>query len=102
MVEDNNNGTDRILFLSKINGKGTIGSTGLIDNRLFTGENKLHAMMNPSGLWELKYDSGSLPEFLRQQFTSFSILLREVKQYFYKRNIEIKEIKNAAANTEYN
>lgn len=91
--ETKNQSNDRILELVKIPGKDTRNTAGLVDNRLFTGENKLHAVMEPNGLWSLKYDSGNLPEFLRQQFTSFSILLRTLKEYFYKRNIEIKEIR---------
>lgn len=90
--EDKNQSTDRIISLVKVEGKNTLSDMGLIDNRLFSGGNTLHAVMEPNGLWILKYDSGSLPEPLRQQFTNFTILMKFLRQYFHKRNIEIKEV----------
>lgn len=92
MALDVNGSPIRELALVTIDGKAPINSTGLMDNRLFTGENKLRAYMEPNGLWSLKYDSGILPEPLKQQFTSFSTLLRITKDYFKKRNIAIKEV----------
>lgn len=82
----------RILKLERKEGKNVLTETGLIDNRLFTGENNLRAIQEPNSLWSLKYDHGSVPEFLRQQFTSFSTLIKVVTEYFNKRNIIIKEV----------
>lgn len=85
--------SDRILVLSKRDtSKNTVTDSGLIDNRLFTGGNKLHAVMEPNGLWSLHYDAGIVPPAMRQQFTTFSQVMKFLKQYFYKRNIEIKEV----------
>lgn len=84
---------DRVLVLKKRDAaKNTTTDTGLIDNRLFTGGNKLHAVMQPNGLWALNYDFGILPPPLRQEFTSFTQVMKFLKQYFHKRNIEIKEV----------
>lgn len=85
--------SDRILVLEKIEGKNTINSTGLVENRLFTGENELHAIMDEqSCLWSLKYKMGSPPEPLKQRFTSFRALYKFAEDYFLKRNIRIKEV----------
>jgi len=86
--------TDRVLSLKPIEGKATISSTGLIDRRLFTGENKLHAVQNnETTLWTFKYEKGQLPPILQNSsFTSFKSLLKFATDYFIRRNIEIKEI----------
>ena len=83
---------DRILILRPIDGKPT-SSTGLVDRRLFNGENTLHALHDTRRrLWSLKYDKGGLPQPLKQQWTKFSALLTFVKKYFKSRNVEIIEI----------
>lgn len=88
-----NQSNDRILVLSKRDiSKNTTTDSGLIDNRLFTGGNKLHAVMQPNGLWALNYDAGIIPGALKQEFTSFTQVMKFLKQYFHKRNIEIKEV----------
>ena len=84
---------DRILVLKTQDGKNTLSNTGLIDNRLFTGENKLHAVLEQdTNLWKLKYDNGIVPEALRQKFTSFAKLKSHCEAYFNKRNIEIEKV----------
>lgn len=82
---------DRILVIAPIDGKDAKAVTGLIDKRLFTGENKLHAIQE-HGLWYLKYEMGGLPDPLKQKYTSFAKLTKLVNEYLKKRNIEIKEI----------
>jgi hypothetical protein len=84
--------TDRIFILAPMEG-GAKSTTGAVDNRLFTGENRLHAIMDGNCLWRLRYDSGLLQQPLRQTFTSFKILRKFVEDYFRRRNIEIKEIR---------
>ena len=87
-------GWDRILELSQIDGKAPISSTGLVDKRLFSGDNKLHAVKDPQTcLWSLKYEEGSVPQVLRCQFTSFRMLFKYVEDYFKKRNITVKEVR---------
>jgi len=86
-------GNDRILSLRPIEGKSSVATNGLIDKRLFTGDNKLHAIRGPNdSMWHLRYDSGIVPAALQQKFTSFNILFKLVTEYFNKRNIEVKEI----------
>lgn len=86
---------DRILELSVIDGKQPLSSTGMVDTRLFTGGNRLHAIMDPeSCLWRFKYDDGILPGPLKGIFTSFKTLRKFAEDYFVKRNIVIKEIKD--------
>lgn len=84
---------DRILELKVIDGQKPKSSTGLIDSRLFTGGNKLHAIMDQqTTLWKLKYEDGSIPEPLRQQFTSFAKLKEHCELYFAGRNLEIEKV----------
>lgn len=86
---------DRVLVLSVIDGKDARGTTGLVDTNLFAGTNKLHAKMDPqTSFWYMQYEKGILPEPLKQRFTSFKILLKFVEEYFKRRNIEIKEVKD--------
>lgn len=86
---------NRVLVLAPIEGLSPKSSTGLVDSRLFTGGNKLHAVMDTQTcLWSLKYEEGLVPQALRQQFTSFKVLYKFAEDYFKKRNIEIKEVLN--------
>jgi hypothetical protein len=89
-----NKTTDRILVLAKLDeGKGTKNTQGLVDNRLFTGENKLHAIADIQTMqWFLRYDSGILPEPLKQRFTSFTKLMQFVTEYYKRRNIKIEKV----------
>jgi hypothetical protein len=85
--------TDRVLVLEVMEGERALSSTGLVDTRLFTGENKLHAVLDHSSmLWHLKYDDGIVPQPLKQQFTGFGALYKFCEDYFKKRNIKIKEV----------
>ena len=85
--------SDRILVLKVKDGEKPLSSTGLVDPRLFTGENKLHAVQNPRNLlWSFKYDQGGLPPVLKQQFTNFETLFKHATSYFATRNIEIVEV----------
>ncbi len=84
---------DRIFKLGVIDDKLPKNSTGMVDTRLFTGENNLHAKMDPETcFWSLQYDAGALPQPLKVNFTTFPALKRHVEDYFKTRNIEIKEI----------
>ena len=84
--------TDRVFSIKAIEGSSK-SSNGLVDSRLFTGDNKLHAVMDPASmLWSLKYEYGILPNAFKQRFTNFKVLHAFVQEYFRKRNIEIKEI----------
>ena len=87
--------SDRVLVLKVIDDKKPLSSHGMIDSRLFKGENKLRAVMDPATtFWTFKYDQGILPEPLKCQFTSFSILKKHATDYFKTRNIEIVEVKD--------
>lgn len=80
--------TDRVLLLNAR--EGATSSTGLIDNRLFTGDNKLHVTMNPRNLlWFFKYEHGGLPELLKQKFTNFDTAYKHAEKYFNSRGVEI-------------
>ena len=82
---------DRILVLKVKDGEKPKSSTGLVDTRLFTGENKLHLKRNRT-LWEFKYDQGGVPPQLKDRFTKFDIALQHAKKYFETRNIEIEKV----------
>lgn len=86
---------DRILVLKVIAGKKALDTVGVADPRLFTGENKLHAVMDEqSCLWKFKYDMGIIPEPLKGTFTGFKALKKHADEYYGKRNIEIVEVKD--------
>lgn len=84
-------GDDIVLSLKWMTNKSPLSSSGLIDKRLFTGGNRLHAIRGTDNLWYLQYDSGALEEPLKQKFTNFPILMAHVKKHFHKRNIEVTE-----------
>lgn len=84
---------DRVFKLGLIDNKLPKNSTGMVDTRLFTGENNLHAKMDPATcFWFLQYDNGALPQPLKVNFTSFPALKRYTEDYLRTRNIEIKEV----------
>ncbi len=86
--------TDRVIILEPGEG-GAKSTTGMVDNRLFTGENKLHARMDTSNSqWYLQYDAGLLSDALKGRWTSFNKLKEHVEQYFNRRNVKIKEIQD--------
>ena len=86
---------DRILVLKVKDGQNPRTSKGVIDTRLFTGENKLHAVMDQqTTLWTLKYEQGGVPVPLQCSFTSFKALKAHADAYFNTRNIEITEVKD--------
>lgn len=85
---------DRVLVLKAMEGKKPLNTSGVADPRLFTGENKLHAVMDPeSCLWKLKYEMGIVPDGLKGTFTGFKALKKFADEYFGRRNIEIVENK---------
>lgn len=87
---------DRVIELTKIDEEKSIYSgSGLVDNRLLSGGNKLHAIRGENSLWTLKYDRGEIPEALNQSFTTFNKLEWFVSQYYARRNLKIKEIIDA-------
>lgn len=84
---------DRIFKLGIIDPKLPKSSTGMVDTQLLTGENNLHAKMDPETcFWSFKYESGILPQSLRANFTSFSALKKHAEDYLRNKNIEIKEV----------
>lgn len=83
--------TDRILVLEKIDPRNK--ETGLMDPKAFTGENKLHAVMDLStALWYMKYERGIVPPQLKNKFTDFNTLKKHAENYFKTRNIKIAEV----------
>ena len=94
VVDSKNRNTDVILKLKiKEGAKGATNSQGLLDNRLFKGENNIHLMVDPQYMhYFFKYDSGGLPEPFRQRFTSYDKAFNFAKAYFDKRNVEIAEV----------
>lgn len=84
---------DRIFVLSIKDSTKPKGATGMVDTKLFTGDNKLHAKMEPETcFWYMQYEHGIVPQTLRNKYTTFSGLKNHAEAYFKNRNIEIKEI----------
>lgn len=85
--------TDRIIYLEPMEGKSAKDTQGRVDPKLFTGENKIHAVMDDETChWSIRYECGATPEPLKQRFTSFKMLVQFVESYFKTRNVKIKEI----------
>jgi hypothetical protein len=96
-LETKMRGNDRILTLKKIDGEAR-GPTGLIDNRIFEGKNRLHAVYDEQEqLWYLKYEQGKVPQALDMKYTSFSALVKHAKPYFANRNIELIDAESATS-----
>lgn len=90
---EKNRRTDRILVLKPIDEKAPKTVYGNVDPGLFTGKNKLHAIVDPETMfWSLKYEFGGLPEELKQCFTSFEMLKKYASGYYKKRNLIISEV----------
>ena len=88
-----NTSKDRVLVLKPIEGKDQLNTKGMVDKRLFTRENNLHAVMDPEyGHWHVEYDSGVIPPVFQQRWTSFSKLYNFVSEYYKRRNVQITEI----------
>lgn len=83
---------DRVLVLKPIEGEKTLSSTGLVDPRLFSGENRLHVKCSPNNMWYFKYEQGIVPEPLKERFTSFPAALEKATKYFKSRNINVEKI----------
>lgn len=95
-MEDKPQGWHKVLVLGPVPGKKTKNTLGLVDSRLFTGENNLHAHKDKETcMWYLKYERGIVPEPFKQQFTSLHVLLKFAKDYFIRRDIEIKDVIDA-------
>lgn len=91
--DSKNKSNDRILVLTKKEGTSAVNVKGQVDNRLFTGQNKLHCTLDPqTGLWSLKMEQGFLPGGLDKSFTSYSKAVSFVREYYNKRNVEIVKI----------
>lgn len=87
------NKIERKLVLRPIDGEKAKSSTGLVDPRLFKGDNNLRAIReNDSTLWYFKYDVGGIPEQLKGHYTSFAKAKEAAAGYFKTRNVEITEV----------
>lgn len=84
--------SDRVFTLELIDDKAPLSSTGLVDKRLFTKDNHLRAVMEPSGHWKLKYDKGAVPPPLTGLYTGFKQAVDHAEQYFKTRNIRIVQV----------
>lgn len=88
-----NKSDDRVLVLKPIEGMDALSNKGMVDKRLFSRENNLHAIMDKkTTLWGMQMDHGLLPQQLAMKFTSFPKLLKHATEYYRLRNIEIKEV----------
>lgn len=86
---------NRTLVLRVMEGKKAMSSSGVVDPRLFTGENHLHAVFDElTGMWNMKYETGGLPGALQQKFVEFNDLLEMATKYYKARNIEIVDVLN--------
>jgi hypothetical protein len=93
---------DRVFVFKPAEGKKQLSSTGIVDPKLFTGDNKLVASKEEdTNLWVLKYTDGIVPPVFKQRFTSFSAAMKFAKNYFNKRGFQITEVIDAPKNSQY-
>lgn len=84
---------DRIIELEQIPGEHTKDASGAVDNRLFKGENRLHATKDPQvNMWKFHFEKGAIPGGLSGMFTSFNKALYHAESYFKRRGIRIKNV----------
>lgn len=83
---------DRIFTLKIIDNKKPKTSLGMVDTRLFTGENRLHVKKDETSFWYFEYDSGAVPEPLKHKFTGYRAAVKHAETYFKTRNITIEEV----------
>lgn len=85
---------DRVIKLEVKDGTLPKSSTGMVDSSLFTGDNKIHARIDPQTMmWTLHYEKGAIPGGLKEQkWTSFARLYKDLDLYFKDRNIKITEV----------
>lgn len=92
ITQDKMTSSDRVFTIEQIEGEGAKNTLGIVDNRLFKGGNKLHAIKDSqTNLWGFKYENGAVPGALVQKFTSFPKLLKHAEAYFLARGLSIKE-----------
>lgn len=85
--------TDRVIKLRPIDGEKVRDSAGMVDPGLWSGSNNLHAIQEEdTNLWYLKYENGGIPSPLKQKWTSFKDLMREVERYYQKRGLKVHEV----------
>ncbi len=86
---------DRVLILRVMEGKKPTTGAGVVDARLFTGENRLHALFDErTGMWNMRYETGGLPGGLQEKFMDFETLVEHARKYYAKRNVEIAEVED--------
>lgn len=85
---------DRILKLEIIDGTKPKAASGMVDSRLFQGDdNRIHIVMDlETSLWSIRYDKGNVPPALTGQYTGFKQAFDHVKKYFENRNIRITQV----------
>lgn len=84
---------DRVLNLKVMEGKKPLTTGGVVDSRLFNGSNRLHGIYDErTGMWNLRYETGSLPGELQVKFVTFKELEDFARRYFKTRNVEITDI----------
>ena len=85
--------SDIVLKLKIKDGEKPKSATGLVDHRLFKGDNNLHVILDPQTMfYSFKMDHGILPEPFRQRFTGLSKAISFAKEYFETRNVEVTEV----------
>lgn len=94
LPETNVRSADRVLELAPMEGKTALSNQGSPDNRLFTGEQKLHIKMDPQTcLWYCQWEqNGVLPGGLKGSFTGFKAAIKHAENYFFHRNIKVTKV----------
>ena len=95
MMKDKTKSTERILVLKPMEGEEVKTSKGIVDPRLWKGENELMAIMDETNCtWRLKYKAGAIPPQIRGVYTNFNKAYTAAVEYYKHRGLEIVEIKD--------
>jgi hypothetical protein len=85
--------SDRVIKVKPIPGMKARSSSGALDHRVYSGDAKLHATQDSTGLWGLYMEGGIIPPNLKdRKWTRWDDLLTSVGNYFRPRNLEIAEV----------
>jgi hypothetical protein len=88
---------DRVFKLELIDTKKPITATGMVDQRLFKGDDatRLHCVMDlETSLWSFKYSRGAIPPGLEGRWTSFKTAKDHADKYFVNRNLRITQVED--------
>lgn len=83
----------RKLQITPLEGQTVTTSKGMVDPRLWKGENELYAEMdNTTCMWRLRYKHGMLPPQIQGTYTNFDKAFKAATKYYSTRGLEVTRV----------